>query len=364
MFYPLKFEPVFKDYIWGGRNLERLGKSLPEGITAESWEISSHKDGMSIIGNGDYKGTSLADFVDKHGRKVIGNALPEKYIRNFPLLIKLIDANDRLSVQVHPDDKYAFLNENGENGKNEMWYIISAEEGASLIYDVKPGVTKDMFMEAIREEKLERCLNTVKVKPGDVINIPAGLIHAIGKGIVLAEIQQNSNATYRVYDFGRVDKNGNKRPLHIEKAMDVIDFNSGGRREKYSGLPVEISKGLIIRYLAAAGYYAGEHHRLDGEASCTTSEERFHIFTFIKGEGEIGWKNSTLKVRMGESVMIPAAVCDYSLAGNFEAIKSYVPDIRKDKVDTLLSAYEAGNYNVNGKDVADRIISSVIDKKA
>ena len=239
MLYPLKFKPLYKDYIWGGRNLEALGKTLPAtGIVAESWEVSCHKNGSSIIANGEYGGTTLPELLEQLGRTLVGSSLSQKDVDKFPLLIKFIDAENNLSVQVHPDDVYAYKNENGEYGKNEMWFIISAKPGAKLVYDVIPGTTREKFADAVSENRIESLLKKVEVFAGDVINIPAGLVHAIGKGILLAEVQQNSDTTYRVYDYGRTG-----RPLHIAKALDVIDFNSAGRREKYAGLVLDLGRG-------------------------------------------------------------------------------------------------------------------------
>lgn len=335
MLYPLKFKPVYKDYIWGGRNFEKLGKVLPEGIVAESWEISCHPDGTSIVSNGEYEGMLLPDLISKLGRQIVGTALPEKDVSKFPLLVKFIDANDDLSVQVHPDDSYALTHENGEYGKNEMWYIMSAKPGAKLIYDVIPGTTREVLGQAVKDNKIESCLKYVEVLPGDVINIPAGLIHAIGRGIMLAEIQQNSNTTYRVYDFNRVDKNGNKRPLHIEKALDVIDFNTGSRKEKYDGLEIRTEPGSSKKYAVANGYFSVELYNISGKADETADGSRFYIYVFTEGEGTINYGADSLNVKAGESVLIPAALGSYTIEGNFKALKSYVPNLEQNVFEPL-----------------------------
>jgi len=178
----------------------------------------------------------------------------------------------------------------------------------------------------------------VEVYPGDVINIPAGLIHAIGKGIMLAEIQQNSNTTYRVYDFDRVDKNGNKRPLHIEKALDVIDFNAAGRKEKYKGLEVKIGPSSSKRYSVANRYFSVEEYKIKGRIEESADGSRFYIYVFLEGEGGIGYGDKTLGVKGGESVLIPAALGDYTIEGNLKALKSYVPDIGQNVVTPLKEA--------------------------
>lgn len=331
MLYPLKFKPLYKDYIWGGRNLEAYGKTLPAtGIVAESWEVSCHKNGSSIIANGKYEGVSLPELLDQLGRKLIGNALPQKDVDKFPLLVKFIDAENNLSVQVHPDDTYAYKNENGEYGKNEMWYIISAKPGAKLVYDVVPGTTREIFAAAVAESRVESCLKSVEVFAGDVINIPAGLVHAIGEGILLAEVQQNSDTTYRVYDYGRTG-----RPLHIEKALDVIDFNSKGRREKYTGLELNICKGCSKRIVIANNYFCTEVYNIAGKAHENADGSKFFIYTITSGEGSITWDGGELSIVAGESVLIPAAMGVYSLAGNFTALRAYMPDLEADVLKPL-----------------------------
>lgn len=338
MLYPLKFKPVYKDYIWGGRNLEKLGKQLPEGIVAESWEISCHPDGPSVIANGRFEGVTLSDLIREFGRKIIGSRLPESHVQKFPLLVKLIDANAKLSVQVHPEDDYARVHENGELGKNEMWYIISAEPGAKLVYDVRPGVSKESFARAVKENAIGSCLKEVEVFPGDTLNIPAGLVHAIGEGIVLAEVQQNSNTTYRVYDYDRVDSQGNKRPLHIDKALEVIDFNTGTRKEKAEGLKVSIDDCSSKEYKVANRYFSVELYTVNSEVQETADGGKFHLYVFTEGEGEIRWSSGTMKISGGESILIPASLGHYSLSGSFKALKSYVPDIEADVMVPLKNA--------------------------
>lgn len=335
MFYPLKFKPVYKSYLWGGRNLEKFGRTLPEGKVAESWEISYHPNGISIVGNGEFAGASLMELIANYGRKIVGTALPEKDLAKFPLLVKLIDANDKLSVQVHPEDDYAYAHENGELGKNEMWYILEAKPGAKLIYDVLPGVTRETFAQAVKDGKIESCLKQIPVSSGDVLNIPAGMVHAIGEGIILAEVQQNSDTTYRVYDYDRVDINGNRRPLHIEKALDVIDFNESGRKEKAEGLVTKAGVGSQKRYIVANPYFSIELYNVNGIVKEKADGSKFYIFIITEGEGEIIYGTDSVAVKRGESVLIPAALGDYSLNGEFKALKAYVPDLVKDVITPL-----------------------------
>jgi Phosphomannose isomerase len=330
MLYPLKFRPVYKDYVWGGRNFTKLGKTIPDGIVAESWEVSCHKNGTSIIAIGQYEGTTLPDLIKLLGREVIGNALDEKNVEKFPLLVKFIDADKNLSVQVHPDDNYAFSHENGEYGKNEMWYIIAAKPGAKLVYDVTPGITRDIFAKAVKENRIEECLKTIEVYPGDTINIPSGLVHAIGQGIMLVEVQQNSDTTYRVYDYGRTD-----RPLHIEKALDVIDFNFIGRKEKFVGLKLDLGNGSNRTCLVANEYFSVEMYDVNGHVDEYANGDKFYIYTVFEGSGTMNWEGGQMGLMMGESILIPAYLGKYSVNGRLKALKCYVPEIEKDVLEPL-----------------------------
>ncbi len=225
--YPLTFKPVLKDYIWGGRNLEKWGRILPtRGVIAESWEIASHKDGTTVVDNGDLAGKPLSQIQAEYGVDLIGRnhtwALEKG---RFPLLIKLLDANRPLSVQVHPTDEYALAHEDNELGKTEMWYVLHAEPNASIIMGVKAATTPQNFRRAIESGQLEKYLHYLPVETGNHIHVPAGSLHAIMGGALIAEIQQNSNTTYRVYDWKRVNTEGQSRPLHIRKALDVVNFS-------------------------------------------------------------------------------------------------------------------------------------------
>lgn len=325
--YPLTFGQVLKDYLWGGRNLEKLGKVLPaEGKVAESWEASCHPNGMSIIANGFFKGRALTEVIQEYGGAIAGTRFAGK---KYPLLVKFIDANDRLSFQVHPDDQYAAEHENGGLGKNEMWYVITAEPGAFLYLGLKQGVTKERFIQAIKDDKVEECMSKLEVQAGDAVNIPAGTIHAICEGLVIIEVQQSSDLTYRVYDYNRRDAYGNTRPLHIEKALDVIDFgNKQSRKQK--GLKVSFDSLSSRTILAANKYFAAEKWDVDGTINQETDGEKFLIFTLIDGSLDISYKNGKVSVNKGQSVLIPAALGEYVLNGRFQAIKSYVPDLEKD----------------------------------
>ena len=211
--YPIKLKPALKDYIWGGTRLKSdFHKTSDLERVAESWELSCHKDGPSIIENGELAGLTLDEYVKRYGTNVLGTNCSK--FESFPILIKLIDAKDNLSVQVHPDNDYA-LRVEGEYGKTEMWYIVDCDDGAELLYGFKNSISKEEFKERIQNNTLTEVTNRVRVNKGDAFFIEAGCLHAIGKGIVIAEIQQNSNTTYRIYDYGRLGTDGKPRDLHI-----------------------------------------------------------------------------------------------------------------------------------------------------
>lgn len=217
----LKLKPSCKDYLWGGTRLRtEFGIEYDRDPLAESWELSCHPDGPSYIANGMYAGKTLQEYIDIKGKEVLG--LNCRRFRDFPILTKFIDAKQSFSVQVHPSNRYALKNE-GQYGKTEMWYVMDADPGAYLYYGFKTEISKEEFAKRIEEDTLLEVLNAVLVQKGDVLFIESGTIHAIGAGILIAEIQQNSNVTYRVYDYGRVGKDAKKRDLHIEKALAVTN---------------------------------------------------------------------------------------------------------------------------------------------
>ncbi|WDC83551.1 class I mannose-6-phosphate isomerase [Caloramator sp. mosi_1] len=242
-----------------------------------------------------------------------------KYDR-FPLLIKYIDASDKLSVQVHPNDEYAIKNE-GDYGKTEMWYVIDAKEDAKLIYGVKEATTREKFKKALINKKLEDYLNYVSVKKGDVIFIPSGTLHSILGGIVVAEIQQNSDTTYRVYDWNRVDKDGKPRELHIEKALDVIDFNITG---KILSPTLQKLNGYSLSNLAKCDYFNVDEIRIESKYSDKTNEETFYIFMCIEGSGKLNYNGKIYPIFGGKTFMIPAKEEEFEIDGQLKLLKVYL----------------------------------------
>jgi len=332
--YPMTFEPVYKDYIWGGTNLSFLGKILPSKRIAESWEASCHPNGTSIIGNGLLRLKSLNQVIDQYGASIVGIKMVHK---KYPLLVKFIDANDKLSIQVHPNDEYAKIHENGESGKNEMWYIASAKPDAYIYYGLIEGTTKKDLEKSIINGTVEKHLNKMNVYPGDIINITAGTVHGLCEGITLIEIQQNSDATYRIFDYNRKDSLGNpQRPLHIEKALDVIDFTQS-KNQKLPGIKlVHMGKGFR-KILAANKYFACELWNSSGIKFLNSDPQKFFIYTLIDGNVVIYHKNGITNVSKGESVMIPSSLGKHIFEGRFIGIKTYVPDLENDIYKPLIS---------------------------
>jgi mannose-6-phosphate isomerase len=331
--YPLLFDPILKEKIWGGRKLEGLfGRKLPAERIGESWDIACHKNGTSVVSNGIHKGKPLDLLIEELGIELLGCGL--KDIEKFPLLVKMLDASDVLSVQVHPTDKYASIHENGELGKTEMWYIIDVEPGAYLYFGVSPGIDREEFKQAIFKGQVEPYLCKMPVEKGDVLYIPSGMVHAIGPGIVICEIQQNSDTTYRVFDWNRLGDHGNPRELHIDKALDVIDFIGQHSRNKIKGIEVKEDGGSRT-YLVACPYFAAERLNIMGSVEEKANGEKFFILTIIEGQGHIEYNEGFQGFKKGDSIMIPANLGNYSISGECTLIKSYVPNRDVDIISVL-----------------------------
>lgn len=331
MLYPLKFHDVYKDYLWGGRSLAGIGKSLPaEGIVAESWEISAHPNGPSIVKNGSLAGLTLNQVLDTYHNELLGRFDHQPYSSKFPLLIKFIDACDDLSVQVHPDDEQASRLENGELGKNEMWYIVAADKGSRLIIGTKEGIDRESFASAIANGDISACLREVSVQAGDIIDIPAGLLHAIGKGIIICEIQQNSDTTYRVYDYDRQDACGNFRPLHLDKALEVINFSLGDSVVKKPITRFKSSSdSSLIELLVLNDYFEVERWTVSTTIEAHDEFSRFSTLTVLEGKGSIIWSDAeqehALDIQQGESVLMPAVINSWSIEGDLVLLKASLP---------------------------------------
>ncbi len=306
----LKLKPSCKDYLWGGHRLaEEYGIDYDGEILAEAWELSCHPAGPSYIVNGAYQGKTLEEFIEAEGKDVLGTNC--RRFRDFPILIKFIDAKQNLSIQVHPNNRYALKNE-GQYGKTEMWYVMDAGPEAFLYYGFKQEISKEEFAKRIEEDTLLEVLNAVPVQKGDVLFIESGTIHAIGKDILIAEIQQNSNVTYRVYDYGRVGKDGKKRDLHIEKALAVTNR-----------VPIVKDKSSYP-HVADCDYFTVDKLNLDGtfmkKMEGNVSEASFASILILDGEGRITNQGETLSFKKGESFFLTAGSGDYTVEGRCDAL--------------------------------------------
>lgn len=313
--YPIRFENLYYEKVWGGRDFNIFRNNMPEGNIGETWDVACHPNGMSVVDNGVFKGIKLKDLIDKLGHQLIGT---EMSTEKFPLLVKLINAKDKLSVQVHPDDEYGMRVE-GEFGKTEIWYVVEAFEGANLVVGTKD-CTREQFVKAIETGNFDEYLNKVEVKKGDTFFVKSGLVHAIGEGVIIAEIQQNSDTTYRVYDYNR------GREIHVEKALDCIDFSLKGHRAK--GLKVQY-EGYDKTYISLCEYFSLEKYDIRTNYKEESNKERFFIFTCVEGNGVIYFDNGELDIKKGDSILIPANLGKYEFKGNMELLKSYVPNIKE-----------------------------------
>jgi mannose-6-phosphate isomerase len=347
MLYPYKMMPIYKDYIWGGHNLRKLGKSAPEGRVAESWELSAISGSESRIANGQLKGQTLIEVIRKYGKLVLGDKFAsDKINAGLPVLLKFIDASDRLSIQVHPDNEYAVEYEHGEMGKTEMWYIIDAKPEASVIHGFSQGYDKGRIHDSILKDKHEGLYRDVKVKKGDVVFVPAGTVHALNDGLVVAEIQQHSDLTYRLFDYDRTDAEGKKRPLHKNKAFDVLDYKN--HKALYKGLTVYYDK-IRTKYLALSEYFCVRLIESNGTPVELFAEGSFSAFMFINGEAEIISETDKVHAGVLETVLIPAYMGSYKIDGEFSALQIFIP---VSVMDVFTSLIEEGFSN---EEIFDKI---------
>lgn len=303
--YPLKFAPVYQERIWGGTNLKRVfGRNIPGDHIGESWDLSSHSNGMSIVKNGFLAGKSLKELIVEYQEKLMGKRFTGE--KSFPLLVKILDANDDLSIQVHPDDEYARKTE-GEAGKTEAWYVVHAKEGAHIIYGLNNEVTRETFITAVNDHRIGDVIRKVAVKPGDMIYVPAGTVHALMKGVMVYEIQQNSDTTYRIYDYDRVGNDGKPRELHITKALDVIHFTEQPGR-------------VFTEPYIQCQYFSMEKISVNGSADEKT-QNQFIIYCVITGSGEICYNESRESLEAGDTVLVPACLDTFTLTGNLSLLK-------------------------------------------
>ena len=316
-----KLTPAFKDYLWGGTKLRDVyGKKCDYDKVAESWELSCHKDGNSVIADGEFAGMTLAAYVEQEGKGVLGTDCAK--FENFPILIKLIDAKDPLSIQVHPSDEYA-LRVEGEYGKTEMWVIVDCEPGAFLYFGVNRLVSKEEFRQRIEDNTVLEVLNKVEVHPGDVFFIQSGTIHAIGAGILICEIQQNSNCTYRVYDYDRRGADGRPRELHIEKALDVCRLEPSDTASRLG--EVKALAGGTVQQLGACKYFSTEKLIVEEVLTLEVGEDSFVSLLATEGSGWVEGPENKLAFRAGDSLLAPAGARRVRVTGRAVLVKTTVP---------------------------------------
>ena len=300
--YPLRFRPIFKQYLWGGRRLETLlNKRLGQGERfAESWEVVDHGEDQSVVEAGPLAGRTLHELLEIYGEQLVGSGRGRR--DRFPLLLKFLDAQRDLSVQVHPNDAQAAHLDPPDYGKTEAWYVIHADAGSRLYAGLQPGVDQASFRRAIEQKRVVDCLNVIVPKAGDCIFIPAGTVHALGAGIVVAELQQSSDTTFRVYDWDRVGPDGRPRELHIEQALEVIDFDRGPVEPTSSEVPeprVELVRCFAFTWL---------RWRLDLRNPALTwpSDPSFHVLTVVEGAVAVAGDAAERPLVKGESMLVPA----------------------------------------------------------
>ncbi len=321
MLYPLKFDPQFAERIWGGDQLlHKMNKQLPEGkIIGESWELSSVPGNISVIANGILAGNNLEELIEVYMGELVGDRVYNKFGLTFPLLIKLIDAQDALSIQVHPNDKLA-LERHNSYGKTEMWYVIDSEKGAELCLGFNRPVTKEEYLNHVADGTLADILTRVPVQPDNAFFIPAGAIHAIGKGILIAEIQQTSDITYRVFDWNRVDKNGRSRELHTTLAADAIDFTPDQHYDITRTPKTNQSVNLIqcpyftTNVIAVQGQLIRFYEALDS----------FVIYMILEGSLTLQWNGGSETATKGETLLIPACIEQITLEGTAKLLEIYI----------------------------------------
>jgi len=307
--YPFVFTPIYKERLWGGQGLRIfLKKAIPDGYIGESWELSGVEGSVSVVSNGLYQGVSLNELIQEFGAELLGQLTIDRFGRAFPILIKFLDARLDLSIQVHPSDKLA-RERHQSFGKNEMWYILHAASNAKLIVGFKQGVDQEDYLKALEEKRLTNILEYHQVKPNDAFLIETGTIHAIGAGIVLAEIQQTSDVTYRVYDFDRTDAAGNKRELHTELAKDALNY---GRKTSYKLTPIstKVSEQSALSTLAQTPYFSTNELCLEANFTRDLAASD-HFLIYIVVEGQAVFKTAELPdfsvdAPIGTTVLIPA----------------------------------------------------------
>lgn len=321
MSYPIYLQPSFKDRIWGGTKIkETFSYDLPSNQVGECWGISAHPHGQSIVRNGIYKGKTLGELWSSH-RELFGQTSGD----TFPLLTKILDARTDLSVQVHPDDRYAYIHENGSSGKTECWYIIDCEKDAELIYG-HSAQSKEEFAYLMKDQQWDKLLKKVRIQPGDFFYVPSGTIHALGAGTLVLEIQQSSDVTYRVYDYNRVDDTGKVRELHISQALDVTNFPHQDVLIHPNTL--DLTSAVITTYMENSFFTVQKWSIL--QRTIFEQQQDYLLLSILAGEGELHVQGQIYPITNGDFLILPKGLGSFSIDGNLELIVSYTEKQRKE----------------------------------
>ncbi|MFP9100002.1 type I phosphomannose isomerase catalytic subunit [Flavobacterium sp. RHBU_24] len=316
--YPLVFTPILQDRIWGGTKLRTdLGKDIPTETTGESWELSAVEGNVSIVKNGALAGTPLTDLLEQYPDDILGTAVHAKFGKQFPLLFKFLDAREDLSIQVHPNDELAKKRHNSF-GKTEMWYVMQADPGSRIIVGFNHTSSPEEYVEKLESKQLIDILNQVPAEKGQVFFLETGTIHAIGAGIVIAEIQQTSDITYRIYDWDRVDANGNGRQLHVEEALDAMNYNETDTQKHYT------TQSNKSNTMVDCPYFTTNFLPLDGSTTVSRSGESFTVYICTDGEFTVDIEGEAYSFKKGDTILVPAAVKAFTLAGNATLLEIYI----------------------------------------
>ena len=316
--HPLQFEPILKERIWGGEKLKTiLNKPITSKITGESWEISTVEGDVSVISNGNWAGKSLNELIDSNPEALLGTKVYSKFGKQFPLLFKYLDAREDLSIQVHPNDELAQKRHNSF-GKTEMWYVMQADKDAELIVGFKEDSNAKEYLENLKNKTLLSILDNVKVEVGDVFFLETGTVHAIGAGMVIAEIQQTSDITYRLYDFDRVDAAGNQRELHVDLALDAINYKKIDTYKKYN------KNRNQSNTVVDCPYFTTNFIPLDKALEVNKSGESFTVYMCVEGDFELEYEGVKYKYIKGDTVLIPALLNNFTLNGKASLLEIYI----------------------------------------
>ena len=316
--YPLQFEPILKERIWGGKKLETLlNKNINSEITGESWELSTVDGNISIVVNGALKGKSLMDLINQYPNEILGPRVHERFGKQFPLLFKYLDAREDLSIQVHPNDKLAKERHNSF-GKTEMWYVMQADEDARIIVGFKEDSGKEEYLQHLKDKTLLSILDDVKTKAGDVFFLETGTVHAIGAGLVIAEIQQTSDITYRLYDFDRKDAQGNTRELHVDLALDAINYKRVDTQKKYD---TKINTSNLV---VDCPYFTTNFIPLEDKINVHKSGSSFIVYMCVEGSFKIEFDDFKQIYKKGDTVLVPAEISEYVLSGKASILEIYI----------------------------------------